>query len=295
MTDKLDAPVIAYRRWNVTDGWLQGLGVPVKWEPGVQTARCAGTVPVTVAEYCDPPPPDTPRPDSYTYFGAGPGPWPLPDGRWVKLVKRPTCNDAIPLDHLTPSLQSKCGLWAHRQPIPDCACEDPGTRYHGAVGVVRMWGRAVEHTDGWRAEHAEVVALVDHSGSVRRDYGVPRYATTAAMYAEWAPDVHGWAARHDRIWCGDPMTRAMRAAGFPPGMAVHRGGVVTSIQATTSSTALINAMLGGLPYPSPIPTDDEDDEDDDPKAKALRDKQTRNANHPGQDRPEKSKRRRFLR
>lgn len=286
MTDKLDAPVIAYRRWNVTDGWLQGLGVPVVWEPGVQNARCKGQTSVTVAEYCDPPA-EVRRPVTYDmWFGPGPGPWPLPDGRWVKLVKRPTCNDVSPFDHPVPSLQSKCGLWAHRQPIPDCACDQPASEWHGAVGVVRMWGRAVEHTDGWRAEHAEVVALVDHSNSVRRDYWVPRYANTAAMYAEWAPDAHGWAARHDRIWCGDPLMQAARAAGI---LGFHRGGAVTGVSYGFNTNTIVQAMYNQMP---PIPVDDEDD---DPKAKALKDKQTRNANHPGQDRPEKSKRRRFLR
>lgn len=292
MTDKLDAPVIAYRRWSVTGGWLYGLGVPVKWEPGVQDARCAGTVPVTVADYCDPPPLDAPRPDPYTYFGAGPGPWPLPDGRWATLVEKRTCNGAIPLDHQVPSLESKCGLWAHRQPIPNCACDEPAAPHHGAVGVVRMWGRAVEHTDGWRAEHAEVVALVDHSNTVRRDYWVPRYATTAEMYAEWAPDAHGWAARHDRRWCDGPMTRALSTSGVQ----FHRGGVITGYSQGFNTNTIIQAMLGHQPYSWGVSPHAYDvPEAKDPKAKALKDKQTRNANHPAQDRPEKSKRRRFLR
>lgn len=297
MTEKLDAPVIAYRRWAVTPGGrLAGLGIPVEWKPGVQTARCEGKHPVTVGEYCDPPESKPAVTGGYSIheyiYGRDKGPWPLPDGRWVRTVYHLSCNDiaVLPVEHPSPSLHSKCGIWAHKQPIPDCACTEPGADYHGAVGVVRMWGRAVEHTEGWRTEHAEVVALVDHSGRLSGDYDVPRYRTTAEMYAEWAPEPHGWAARHDQQWC-DPLARMLgplsgALAGYSSLMtaAMRQGRITPYLWGGPSGAGVSYSILDEVLL----------DKDDDPKAKALTDKQTRNVNHPGQDRPEKSKRRRRL-
>lgn len=304
MNDILDGPVIGYRRWKVNaDGWLEGYGVPIPWQAGVQTAECHGQQTISVAEYCDPPTPkkkDTGSWASMYHFedtmGWGTRPLQLPDGRWVKKVTRKSCNDPtlLPIDHPVPSLHSQCGIWAHKQPIPDCDCPEPEDPRHGAVGVVRMWGRGVEHDDGWRAEHAELVALVDHSNRVRRDYWVPRYRTTAEMYAEWAPGHDGWAARHDPCWCdhGRWLPLGFHAGGVVYGPSgVNYGPTATQVLPSGAiSPAMLQSLLGtgGLvSYHEP-----EDTEDIDPKAKALRDKQVRNANHPGQDRPERSRRKR---
>lgn len=298
MNDKLDAPVIAYRRWSVTGtGRLTGLGIPVEWTPGMQTARCEGKHPVAVAEYCDPPeskPADAYPASDYIYDRQDRGPWLLPDGRWVRTTQRMSCRQTalLPVEHPSPSLHSRCGIWAHKQPIADCACSEPGADYHGAVGVVRMWGRAVEHTDGWRAEHAEVVALVDHSDRLSGDYDVPRYRTTTDMYAEWTPDRHGWAARHDPYWC-DPYARM-------------RGQLSGRLSPSVPSSLIAQMMTWGTAvqpyvYGGPISAGFGisyaivDEVHADPMTKALEDKKTRNANHPAQDRPEKSKRRRFPR
>lgn len=297
MTDALTAPVIGYRRWKVNaKGELEGYGVPVPWSPGVQTATCHGNQEYTVAEFCEPPAP--PKREAFAQGGifsfdwgyASGGPYRMPDGRWVELVRRKSCKDPreLPIDHPTPSLQSLCGIWAHKQPIPDCTCPEPNAPRHGAVGVVRMWGRGVEHADGWRAEHTEIVALVDHSNRVLQDYWVPRYKTTAEMYAEWAPDHHGWAARHDPCWCDH-------------GQAIIHFGPGGQVSYTVPSTGFSQSMAQALtvqPYQwsggwySLGATTDGDEEDLDPKAKALKDRQTRNANHPGQDRPERSRRKR---
>jgi hypothetical protein len=314
-------PVMGFRRWRVTDdGKLMGLGLAEVWESARQTAECKGQKPVKVAEYCDPP--ETHPLDSvrayvrrylnmpYEWGGASTrAAYPLPDGRWVRLVDRFTCQHDVEPDHVVPSLKSLCGIWAHKAPVPDCACPEPGADRHGAVGVVRMWGRAVEHKDGWRSEHAELVAVVDHSGRLR-DYGVPRYATTQAMYAEWAPDAQGWAARHDQVWCGYVGSRSWL---YGPGMngqawSMAAGSVVSSQPVLTSQqmrqyldqvskslgttvpamATLGRAMQGASASFSVL----DETHADDPKAKALRDRQTRNANHPGQDRPEQSRRKR---
>lgn len=80
---------------------------------------------------------------------------------------------------------------AHRE-VPDDGCEcgiyaylDPdfetlhGARGPKARGIVAGWGRYVLGTNGWRSEHARLVALLDHPEhpeSVRRvadRFGVP--------------------------------------------------------------------------------------------------------------------------
>lgn len=315
-------PVMGFRRWRVTpDGKLMGLGLDEVWETARQTAECKGTYSVEVAEYCSPQPPESGmdrfhRLSHQTYYGGLTGiyeptpsrrpAYPLPDGRWVKLVTRTTCHVELDPGHAVPSLKSLCGLWAHKQPVPDCTCPEPEADRHGAVGVVRMWGKAVEHEDGWRAEHAELVAVVDHSRRLR-DYGVPVYGSTAAMYAEWAPDADGWAARHDQNWCGfgswhvgvGPHGQLMASGSGLiltfygnrfSGPSPYSGAVLSAMQQMAGASPLSSASLRQIWSNAPVPADD--DEADDPKAKALRDKQTRNVDHPGQDRPDKQKRKR---
>ncbi len=196
-------PVIAYRRWRVdSNGLLTGLVIDQPWLTAQQEARCNGKQRVQVAERCDGP---TPIEMVFTLTRTGPPRELIPtvDGGWVRMVERYTCCDPIdaPVVHPTPSLKAMCGLWAHKQPIPDCSCDDPTADRHGAVGVVRLTGRAVEGEDGWLAARATIVAVVDHSGRMAPEYDVLRYRDTATMWAEWAPDRHGWASRHDHYWC----------------------------------------------------------------------------------------------
>ena len=316
-------PVMGFRRWRVTDdGKLMGLGLSEVWETAHQTAKCKGTRTAAVLEYCDEPEPESAMDAGLrlltTYQRWAPS-WyadptepergrvyRLPDGKWAQLVNKMTCKDGLDPDHAAPSLTSLCGIWAHKQPVPDCTCPEPDADRHGAVGVVRMWGKAVEHEDGWRSEHAELVAVVDHSGRLR-DYGVPVYATTAAMYAEWAPDADGWAARHDACWCDHGSWGGMWT--LPPGSTIkfgppvvvpnalvvqHMQKVQDMMRAASGHFTLTAQQMNALALASASATTKVDTVEVMRRAQALSDKQTRNADHPGQDRPEKRKRRRKL-
>lgn len=76
---------------------------------------------------------------------------------------------------------------AHIAPDPVCSCGfylrlaldnfDTRSSYGPVVGAVRCWGRIIEHgTQGFRAEHVEIVALLDSGESAKaaaKRYGVP--------------------------------------------------------------------------------------------------------------------------
>jgi hypothetical protein len=173
--------VIAFRRWDVdATGRLLGVGYPVVWEPGPQTAQCHGT-------------------SRYAFTGM-PG------------ADAPTCSPFLAAGHPTPSSHSRCGFWAHKLPIAPCAC-DTDHPAHGVVGAVRMWGRYVEHEYGWRAEHAEPVAVVDLTGRLAAAYPMPRYPDLASLYAEWAPAVEGRAPGEQPVWCPPFVTWSLPPIG----------------------------------------------------------------------------------
>ncbi len=154
---------VGFRRWRVSaSGELVGLRVPHVWAGCQQTAVCRGI-------------------DGIGFGNCAPlRVWP---------------------GHRAPSLRSRCGIWAHRQPIRECRCGDPGSAAHGVVGAVRLWGRYVEHETGWRAEYARAVALVDFTGRLDPSYDLPRYPDLASLYGEWAAGVEGWAPGESGVWC----------------------------------------------------------------------------------------------
>jgi hypothetical protein len=104
------------------------------------------------------------------------------------------------LPHPHPTWQTTCGYHMYCDPILPCFCQQTDQVLHGAVGVVRAWGKYAQHTDGWRTQYAEVVALVDLSGKLSPDYPATRYPDLPTMYAEWAPDRTVW-AMDDLDWC----------------------------------------------------------------------------------------------
>jgi hypothetical protein len=123
----------------------------------------------------------------------------------------------LPDSHEAPVFGCRCGVWAHRLPVAACGCGDPADGRHGAVGVVRMWGRHVEHEHGWRSEYAEPVALVDFTGRLARSYPARRYPDLDALYAEWAPGVAGRAPGENPLWCHRDTPVSTRMYFYPVG------------------------------------------------------------------------------
>lgn len=193
--------VIAFRRWRVDCTTLYGVGVPVTWQPGPQTAECHG------------------------WFAGN------------------TCTAALPAGHPAPSLGSRCGIWAHKQPIAPCQCPTPTTAVHGAVGAVRLWGRYVEHETGWRAQHAQLVALVDYTGHVDPAYDAPRYPDLESLYAEWAPDAAGSAPGEPECWCVSPAAAWVQATALA--MQKAAAAAVAELAAAFQRSGLNN--VGRLP------------------------------------------------
>lgn len=154
--------VIGFRRWKVAAGLLHPVGITEvpAWGAGANHAQCL-CFPALDVERCDHP-----------------------------VIRNPTSGDS----------RAGCGLYAYKTPIPPCACGMPSSLTHGAVGVVRMWGRCVEHQYGWRAEYASVAALVDFTGQVDPAYDVPKYPDLQAMYGEWAPGEYEPFPDH-AVWC----------------------------------------------------------------------------------------------
>lgn len=169
--------ILAFRRWNVSniDRLLYPTGVGMgQWAVGRQTAACART-----GQLCD---------------------------CWL-CVLQPMGGHATP----APQAGCTCGFYARKLPIGLCRCDHPTKACHQAVGVVRLGGRVIEHERGWRAQYAEIAALVDYTGAVDRSaYPVPFYPDLDAMYGEWAPDI---ACRDgvdaDGIWCSPGQSAAM--------------------------------------------------------------------------------------
>lgn len=112
-------PLVGWRAWHVIetpDGLrLHSIGRPVVWEPGVeQRADCR-------------------RRSS----------WPRRRRDRQHPAPEPTCS---------------CGVWAVRRPQLAIAGLDIYGRswkpVHRVLGRVSLWGRVVEHDQGWRAECA---------------------------------------------------------------------------------------------------------------------------------------------
>lgn len=104
-------------------------------------------------------------------------------------VWRPGANKAVcgtPAAHetyagmneLPPAPLCGCGLYAYHDYADDIGrfpSEPTGKK--SPVGIVRGWGRMHIHPDGWRAEYAEILALIENGDARLRDvaarYGVP--------------------------------------------------------------------------------------------------------------------------
>lgn len=61
--------------------------------------------------------------------------------------------------------------------------------YPNVDGVVRIWGRCIEHRNGYRAEHAEVALLCTHNAALCKAYNAEQFPGTfrelvASLYGE---------------------------------------------------------------------------------------------------------------
>lgn len=77
----------------------------------------------------------------------------------------------------TPGFNCSCGYYA---------CKTLNTAGHqgGAVkGAVLLWGKVIEHDDGYRAEYAQIIALLEHDNShyFESETGIPCLSPTNLM------------------------------------------------------------------------------------------------------------------
>jgi hypothetical protein len=111
-------------------------------------------------------------------------------GHWPVGVTRARCQQCAPWmvvnHHPVPNLSCECGLYAFSAPVAAArhierrlgtvsgACDQPVSVWGAVVG----WGRLVQHgSQGWRAEYARPVALLDTGHALLEAaaarYGVP--------------------------------------------------------------------------------------------------------------------------
>lgn len=63
-----------------------------------------------------------------------------------------------PYDAIPPVSRCSCGVYAMKAPAPDWPAWSQGDLRH-AFGLVGMWGRVIEHENGYRAQYAYPIAL----------------------------------------------------------------------------------------------------------------------------------------
>lgn len=123
----LPAPVVGYRAWAYDHGELRALSALVPWEPGINTARCL---------------------------------------QWSRQDVLGTGAPDIVREHPggCPTPGCHCGLYAYHDP-------DGGPRYDTqglpiVRGAIVAWGNMQSHPDGFRAQHAEIIALAREHGDL---------------------------------------------------------------------------------------------------------------------------------
>lgn len=130
---------------------------------------------------------------------------------WSRDAEQPPstclCNrDLLSCDehHPYPQTLGRCGYYLHQYPIVPCVCGDANAG-HGALGVVRGWGRYVQHQRGVRVQRAQILGLVDFTGRVT-GYPATLYPDVQTLYSEWAPEAtrrpsgSQW-AKDRLLWC----------------------------------------------------------------------------------------------
>jgi hypothetical protein len=138
----------AYRAFEVEGPELLSIGLGAHlWQPGTNRARChlAGK-----------------RLNSRTVWVNDPDD---PSG----LTKRE--EEQLHAHGRIPSLSCTCGFWVFRD---ETGCRAEFGDLDLVIGRVLIWGRAIEHDTGYRAEFARITALVTEHPS--------RFASVAAAY-----------------------------------------------------------------------------------------------------------------
>jgi len=164
-------PVIGYREW-VLNGWaLTPLVKGPIWQPGVNRAAC----------YLD---------------------------QCFSLVDAPAA-------HPVPGSSCECGFYAHHEPswrrsgtgpgetpisLGVTAPRSPGPKVAGAIAA---WGDIRVHREGFRAEYAQIVALV-------RPARTPRWLEVAAKEVYAVPLVDDRDLEFEALQYGSPLPAAVR-------------------------------------------------------------------------------------
>lgn len=196
------SPVVGWRAWRIreqthmqtgatTYGLVSWGEIMFVWKKGGEPSQayCGTMRSKTVGVIC---------PKCRHLYTANGVPDPIPPcprclGRMVYISRAFDCHHPPEPDHT-------CGLWAYK------GSHRAWRRATGCVlGVCLGWGRLQEHTDGWRAEYAMPVALVDswwlrsriltseRIHAVAREYAVPVVSMREAkrlarMWAEGEAD-----------------------------------------------------------------------------------------------------------
>jgi hypothetical protein len=139
----------AYRWFDVQDNELWSIGAgDYVWTPGANRARChrVGAKQKTRTVWVNDPAD--------------------PDGLVERKEEQARAHGRIPAVHC------QCGFYVLRDEPP---LEDTALRE--VLARVLIWGRAIEHRDGYRAEHAAVTALITKDAqafsSIQLAYGIP--------------------------------------------------------------------------------------------------------------------------
>lgn len=108
---------------------------------------------------------------------SAPTPWPIREALEARCLSPGNLLSRRRGNHEAPVRTCNCGIWG----MADPADLPPGG---AAVGAVKLWGRVIEGTKGWRAQFAYPAALVGDPlelGPLALAYGVPVLADWPAL------------------------------------------------------------------------------------------------------------------
>jgi hypothetical protein len=133
--DPIIGEVEAYRAFEVVNDHLDSVGLGAhRWTPGTNRARChlagkhLGSRTVWVNDPDDP----------------------------TGLAERE--EEALSAHGRIPAVNCSCGFYVFKD---ESACRaEFGEHPSVVIGRVLIWGRAIEHAEGYRAEHARITALI---------------------------------------------------------------------------------------------------------------------------------------